>query len=85
MKTSYRFYFYVILQPVKSGRGCVGSPQLCVVVTGSLRNLERCLNERGCGGEARNHHGESVWFSVDVMEVESGYRTATVGVIRYSL
>jgi len=54
----------------------VGSPQLCAVVTGSLRNLERCLNERGCGCEARNYHGESVWFSVDVTE------TVTVGMIR---
>lgn len=58
----------------------MGSPQLCTVVTGSLRNLERCVNERGCCGEARNYHGESVWFSVDVTEMQNGYRTVTVGV-----
>ena len=82
MKTSYRFNCYLILQPVKSRCGCVGSPQLCAVVVGSLRNLERCVNERGCGGEARNYHGELVWLSVDIAEMQNG--TLTVGMIQYS-
>lgn len=81
MKTSYRFYCYLILQAVKSRCGCVGSPQLCAVVTGSLRNLERCVNERGCGGEARNFYGESMQCSVDVTGKQNGYRTGTEGLI----
>ena len=56
----------------------MGSPELCIVVTRSLRNLERCLNECGCGGEARNYNGESVLFSVDLTELWNGYRHVTV-------
>lgn len=60
----------------------MGSPQLCAVVTGGLRNLERCVNERGCGGEARNYHGESTLFFVDETEVENRNGGGTVGVVK---
>lgn len=42
------YLWLVYLQSAESRCGCLGSSQLCALVTGSLRNVKRRSHERGC-------------------------------------